>query len=78
VSGDAAPADRPAPSIEVRRGTPTVDELAALMAVVSEAYADEASSATAPEETRPSAWARSARGLRGPLDRGAGWAGFAG
>ena len=60
--GDSSSTDRPAPSIEVRRGTPTEDELAALMAVVSEAYADEANTATAPEETRPSAWSR--RNLR--------------
>ncbi|MDI9892062.1 MULTISPECIES: acyl-CoA carboxylase subunit epsilon [unclassified Microbacterium] len=60
------------------RGTPTPEELAAAIVVVSEAYARESADATAPETSARSRWELSARGLRAPLDRDAGWNGFTG
>ncbi|MEV8273866.1 acyl-CoA carboxylase subunit epsilon [Microbacterium sp. NPDC077184] len=59
-------------TIDVRRGNPTEEELAALIAVVSEAYATEAATAVVEEEPSRSAWAVSQRGLRTPLPR-VGW-----
>ncbi|SDQ79040.1 acyl-CoA carboxylase epsilon subunit [Microbacterium sp. cf332] len=64
--------------IEVRRGAPTAAELAAVVAVVTESYAQEAADAVAPEPTPASAWQRSARALRAPLQRGFGWGRFTG
>jgi hypothetical protein len=62
-------------AIDVRRGTPTEDELAALMAVVAEAYSGEAAEAVADDEPARSAWAISSRNLREPLRRDLGWRG---
>jgi hypothetical protein len=59
-------------TIDVRRGTPDEEELAALLAVVSEAYAVEAAHATV-DETPRSAWSLTQRGLRTPLQRHLGW-----
>lgn len=59
-------------TIDVRRGNPTEEELAALIAVVSEAYATEAATAVVAEEPCRSAWAVSQRGLRTSLPR-VGW-----
>lgn len=73
---DAASA--PLPSVEVRRGQPTPEELAAVVAVVSASYAQEAADAVAPEPPEESAWRRSARALRTPLRRGFGWGRFTG
>lgn len=61
---------------EVVRGTPTEEELAAAVVVVSEAYAREVADATVPETASRSRWELSARGLRTPLDRAAGWHSF--
>jgi hypothetical protein len=74
---EAAREERPL-RIDVRRGNPTPEELAALIAVVSESYAQEAAEAVAPEPTPESAWRRSARALRTPLRRGFGWGRFTG
>ncbi|WP_203580601.1 acyl-CoA carboxylase subunit epsilon [Microbacterium hibisci] len=63
-------------TIDVLRGTPTEEELAALLAVVSEAYTGEAAEAVAPDEIRRSAWSLSQRDLRRPLDRELGWGRF--
>jgi hypothetical protein len=73
-------ADRPvdAITIDVRRGAPTDDELAALLAVVSEAYAVEAAHATAPDDASRTAWSLTQRGLRKPLHRQLGWGRFSG
>jgi len=60
-------------SIDVRRGNPTDEELAALLAVLSEAYQTELDEATAPSETPRSAWELTQRGLRTPLRRDLGW-----
>ena len=65
------------PDIRVRRGNPTDEELAALLAVVGGAYAQEpaTSSPTAPPRSR---WELSSRSLRQPLARERGWGGFEG
>ena len=60
-------------TIDVRRGTASEEELAALIAVVSESYAREAAGAIAEETDRRTAWAVSQRGLREPLRRDIGW-----
>ncbi|MGP3535493.1 acyl-CoA carboxylase subunit epsilon [Microbacterium sp. RD1] len=67
----------PAPdvAVDVRRGNPTEEELAALVAVVSEAFAEESAAATAPDAPRRSSWQLTARGLRQPLARERGWSG---
>ena len=63
-------------TIEVRRGTPTEEELAALIAVVSEAYTGEAAEAVADDRARRTAWELSQRDLRHPLRRDLGWGRF--
>ena len=68
-SGPAADGMR----VDVLRGAPRSDELAALMAVVTEAYAEESAGATADDEAARSAWAISQRTLRTPLRRDLGW-----
>ena len=60
-------------SVEVLRGQPTEDELAALVAVVTEAYAEEASHAVADDPPKRSAWSVSQRALRQPLPRELRW-----
>ncbi|MDN3309956.1 acyl-CoA carboxylase subunit epsilon [Microbacterium oryzae] len=64
------------PRIDVVRGTPTDEELAALIAVVSEAYATEAATAVVEDAPAADAWTH-ARRLRRPLARGA-WGRFRG
>ncbi len=64
--------------IEVLRGTPSEDELAALIAVVSEAYAGEAAEAVAEDDAVRSAWSLTQRNLREPLRRDLRWGRFAG
>ncbi|MCD1268529.1 acyl-CoA carboxylase subunit epsilon [Microbacterium sp. MEC084] len=69
-------AQHPAPRIEVVRGAPTEEELAALLAVVGEEYTREAEEAVA-EEPRVSAWERTQRRFREPLRRDIPWGRFA-
>jgi hypothetical protein len=64
--------------IDVRRGTPTDEELAALMAVVSEAYEREAAAAVVDDSPAVSTWTRTQRRLRGPFPRGVSWGRFVG
>ncbi|MGC5169224.1 acyl-CoA carboxylase subunit epsilon [Microbacterium sp. DT81.1] len=64
--------------IDVRRGFPTDEELAALMAVVSEAYEREAAAAVVDETPAVSTWTRTQRRLRGPFPRGVTWGRFVG
>lgn len=71
------PDPAPALQIDVRRGTPDEDELAALIAVVSEGYATEAAAALA-DAPRRSAWELSRRAMRAPLRRELGWGRFGG
>jgi phenylpyruvate tautomerase PptA (4-oxalocrotonate tautomerase family) len=54
--------------LDVPRGNPTAEELAALIAVVTEAYAHEVDSATAPT-TPTDVWGLAARPIRSPLRR---------
>ena len=68
----------PEPVARVVRGTPTPEELAAAIVVVGEAFARETDDATAPDPLVRSRWELSARGLRTPLNRDAGWHGFTG
>ncbi|MFF7293480.1 acyl-CoA carboxylase subunit epsilon [Microbacterium sp. NPDC008134] len=65
------------PALEIIRGSATEEELAALIAVVSDAYAAEESDAVA-EEPVMSAWTRTQRSLRTPLRRDIPWGRFAG
>ena len=65
-------------TIDVRRGTPSEEELAALMAVVSESYARETAEAIAEETTVRTAWSLSQRTVRQPIQRELGWGRFAG
>ncbi|MFG6403869.1 acyl-CoA carboxylase subunit epsilon [Microbacterium sp. P04] len=68
----------PAPSVEVLRGDPTAAELAALIAVVGEAYLEESPADFAEIAPVRSRWDVTARGLRQPLARERGWGGFSG
>lgn len=63
--------DRTVP-MSIVRGEATAEEIAAVVAVVSEHYATEQSEAVADEPQR-SAWALSQRALREPLRRELGW-----
>jgi len=65
------------PRIEIVRGNPNEEELAALIAVVTEAYTRETEEAVA-EEPHVSAWHRTQRGLRRPLRRDIPWGRFSG
>ena len=65
------------PAMEILRGSPTPEELAALIAVVSDAYTREAEDAVA-EEPHVSAWQRTQRGIRRPLRRDIPWGRFSG
>jgi len=78
VTADSTPAEPTAVAVDVRRGDPTPEELAALMAVVSESYAREAAAAVVEETAERSAWSVSQRGLRSPLPRDVGWGRFIG
>jgi hypothetical protein len=64
--------------IDVLRGTATEEELAALIAVVSEAYVGEAAEAVADDSAHRTAWELSQRALRQPLPRELGWGRFSG
>ena len=65
-------ADEPV-TIDVRRGDPTPEELAALIAVVTEAYSVETAEAVVEDEPTRSAWSISQRAMREPLRREMGW-----
>ncbi|MCM3697609.1 acyl-CoA carboxylase subunit epsilon [Microbacterium oleivorans] len=72
---DDIPAD--APHVRLRRGSATPEELAAVIAVVSESLVHEASTAVADEPT-VSAWRISARGVANDLRRDVPWGRWAG
>ena len=63
-------------TIDILRGAATEEELAALIAVVSEAYTGEAAEAVADDRVRRTAWELSQRALREPLNRDLGWGRF--
>ena len=66
-----------AADVRIISGSATEEELAALMAVVSDAYATESADAVA-EVPRISAWQRTQRPLRKPLRRDIPWGRFSG
>jgi len=76
-TGEGAPAE-PSLRIEVLRGNPDAEELAAAVAVVSESYRSEAAAAVADDSRRRTAWQITARGMRQPLRRDLGWGRFGG
>ena len=78
MSGSAGDSARDAMRVDVRRGAPTADELAAMIAVVTEAYAEETAAATADDEAMRSGWSLSQRSLRAPVRRDLGWGRFTG
>jgi hypothetical protein len=69
--------DEVATMLDITRGAATEEELAALIAVISEAYASEAADAVA-DEPAVSAWTRTQRPLRTPLRRDIPWGRFSG
>ena len=64
--------------VDVHRGEPTEEELAALIAVVSESYAREYADAVAEDRPARTVWSLSQRSLRLPLLREQGWGGYGG
>ncbi|MBS1905010.1 MAG: acyl-CoA carboxylase subunit epsilon [Actinobacteria bacterium] len=69
--------DTGAVEIQVLRGTATEEELAALIAVLSDAYVAEEADAVAAEKP-VSAWGRTQRALRTPLRRDIPWGRYSG
>ncbi|PKI90590.1 hypothetical protein CW368_09890 [Actinomycetales bacterium SN12] len=63
--------------MEIVRGNPTEEELAALIAVVAEGYSHESAQAVA-DVRSVSAWQRTQRGIRRPLRRDIPWGRFSG
>lgn len=66
-----------APDVRIVRGTANEEELAALLAVVTDAYAREAESAVV-EEPDVSVWERTQRPTRRSLRRDIPWGRFSG
>lgn len=56
-------------ALRVTRGNPTEEELAAVIAVVGNSYAEESSEAKAPARRAPDRWIRSKRLRTYPRDR---------
>lgn len=73
IADDGADTAGQSVTIDVLRGTPTEEELAALIAVVSEAYTGEAAEAVADDRVARNGWELSQRSLRQPLNRDLGW-----
>lgn len=65
------------PLAQVVRGDATEEELAAVIAVLSDAYTDETEQAVAPVR-KVSVWERTQRQLREPLRRDIPWGRFSG
>ncbi|MFT4233484.1 MAG: acyl-CoA carboxylase subunit epsilon [Microbacterium sp.] len=63
--------------VQITRGTPTPEELAALIAVVGEAYDAEAQATVVDERSASIGW-RTSRRLRRVPTRGARWGAFTG
>ena len=62
--------------VDLLRGEASGEELAALIAVVTEAYAEESAGATVDDAATRSGWSLSQRSLRTPLRRDLGWGRF--
>ncbi len=69
--------DEPALSVAVTRGTPTPEELAAVIAVISETYAAEVEDAKSEDKPEPSEWMRTRRQMRRAPDRNVGFGSWA-
>ena len=65
-------------ALEIRRGNPTPEEIAAVIAVVADAYASEVAALEADDSAPRSVWMQSRRNLRRPLERSLGWGRFRG
>ncbi len=78
MTGQGEPADDTGVTVDVLRGSASEEELAALVAVVTESYEREAAAEIADDTPARSAWAVSARSLRPPLRRDVPWGRFAG
>lgn len=76
-SSESGMSGHDAPMLDITRGSATEEELAALIAVISEAYSSEAADAVA-EEPVVSAWTRTQRPMRRPLRRDIAWGRFSG
>ncbi|WP_149085794.1 MULTISPECIES: acyl-CoA carboxylase subunit epsilon [Microbacterium] len=78
MSGQDPAAEAPEPLLlEITRGSASEEELAALIAVLGDAYAGEQAEATV-DEPPVSAWTLTQRPLRRPLRRDIPWGRFAG
>ncbi len=64
--------------LNVTSGRPSAEELAAVIAVVTEAYESEAAAAVTDDAPKMSAWQVSARALRAPVRRDVAWGRFVG
>lgn len=69
--------EQTSPGLRIVRGNANEEELAALIAVVGDAYGRETADAVA-EEPRVSAWQRTQRAMRKPLRRDIPWGRFSG
>ncbi len=69
MSASNGPGETPPLDVRVVRGTPTEEELAAVIAVLTAAASAPRPAAPTPVTT-PSGWQRSIRTLRGPLHPG--------
>ncbi|WP_144797277.1 acyl-CoA carboxylase subunit epsilon [Microbacterium paludicola] len=70
-------ADQPSADVRIVRGSANEEALAALLAVVTDAYEREAEDAVA-EQPHVSAWQRTQRPMRAPLRRDIPWGRFSG
>ncbi|WP_292831374.1 acyl-CoA carboxylase subunit epsilon [Microbacterium sp.] len=75
---DAAEGNASPVRLRVLRGEPTPEELAAVIAVVTEAYAGEAATVATEDATLTPAWQVHARALRAPFRRDVAWGRFGG
>lgn len=69
--------DQPELSIRVTSGEPTPEELAAVIAVISETYAAEVHDARSEDKPEPSEWMRTRRQMRSSLNRDLGFGSWA-
>ncbi|WP_223628474.1 acyl-CoA carboxylase subunit epsilon [Microbacterium sp. EST19A] len=76
TASPASPDELPL-TLEITRGTANEEELAALIAVITDAYATESADAVA-DDPVVSAWTQTQRPLRRPLRRDIPWGRFSG
>ena len=69
--------DEPALALSVTRGEPTPEELAAVIAVISETYTAEVEGAKSADKPQLSEWMRTRRQMRNPLNRDLGFGSWA-